>query len=151
MTTVESITSILEEQVSGYRTLLEVLQKEREYLVHFNAQGVEALSKEKDTVVLKLRLLEDERCRLIKQLAKDRNIDEHISLQQLAELTHDKALPRLRLQLISLLQGIAEMNTFNRVLIERSSSMIKNALHFLGSVGVNAHTGTTGTRFSREA
>jgi len=151
MTTIESIKSILSDQVNGYRTLLDVLRKEREYLVHLNAPAVEALSKEKDTIVLKLRLLEEERCRLITTVAQERSLNAPVSLQQLAQMTGDETFPQLRLQLISLLQGIVEMNEFNRVLIERSSSVIKNALNFLGSFGVAHATGDTGTRVSREA
>jgi hypothetical protein len=147
----QSIKNILSEQVSGYQMLMEVLRREREYLVHFNAAGVEALSKEKDTVVLQLRLLEEERIRLVRAFAADRKLDEDLSLQRLVEITGDEAFQRLRLQLISLLQGIVELNEFNRVLIERSSGVVKNALQFLSSLGVNLNTKNTGTRISREA
>ena len=57
MQTVENIKAILSEQVIGYRALLDVLRQESKYIVHFNAPRVEALSKEKDSIVLKLRLL----------------------------------------------------------------------------------------------
>lgn len=147
----QGIKNILSEQISGYRTLMEVLRREREYLVHFNAPGVEALSKEKDTVVLQLRLLEEERIRLVRDFAADRKLAEELSLQRLAELTGDETFQNLRLQLISLLQGIVELNEFNRVLIERSSGVVKNALQFLGSLGINQSTNSTGTRISREA
>jgi len=146
----QSIKNILSEQLSGYRTLMEVLRREREHLVQFNAPGVEALSKEKDTVVLRLRLLEEERLRLVRAFAADRTLTEDLSLQHLAELTGDEEFHKLRLQLISLLQGIVELNEFNRVLIERSSGVVKNALQFLGSLGVNHATKNTGTRISRE-
>jgi flagellar biosynthesis/type III secretory pathway chaperone len=147
----QSIKNILAEQVSGYRKLMEVLRQEREYLVHFNAPGVEALSKEKDTVVLQLRLLEEERIRLVRAFATERKLGEDISLKRLSEITGDEAFQKLRLQLVSLLQGIVELNEFNRVLIERSSGVVKNALQFLGSLGVNLGTKNTGTRLSREA
>jgi flagellar biosynthesis/type III secretory pathway chaperone len=146
----QSIKNILSEQLSGYRTLMEVLRKEREHLVQFNAAGVEALSKEKDTVVLQLRLLEEERIRLVRVFAADQKLAEDLSLQRLVELTGDEAFQKLRLQLISLLQGIVELNEFNRVLIERSSGVVKNALQFLGSLGVNSTVNNTGTRVSRE-
>jgi hypothetical protein len=147
----QSIKNILSEQVSGYRTLMEVLRREREYLVQFNAPGVEALSKEKDTVVLQLRLLEEERIRLVRAFAAERTLAEDLSLQRLTEITGDEAFQKLRLQLISLLQGIVELNEFNRVLIERSSGVVKNALQFLGSLGVNLNAKNAGTRISREA
>lgn len=151
MSTEQNIKNILSEQVGGYRTLRDVLRREREYLVRFNAPGVEALSKEKDTVVLQLRLLEEERIRLVSAFAADRKLAEDLSLQRLAEITGDGAFQTLRLQLVSLLQGIAELNEFNRVLIERSSSVVKNALQFLGSLGVNLNSKNSGTRISREA
>jgi flagellar biosynthesis/type III secretory pathway chaperone len=151
MSNEESIKNILSEQVSCYRTLMEVLRKEREHLVHFNAPGVETLSKEKDTIVLQLRLLEEERIRLVRAFAAERAPGEDLSLQRLSQLTGDETLQKLRLQLISLLQGIVELNAFNRVLIERSSSVVKNALQFLSSLGVNHISQNTGTRLSREA
>jgi len=147
----QSLKNILSSQINGYQTLIEVLRRERECLVHFNAPGVEALSKEKDTIVLQLRLLEEERMRLVRSFATERKLGEDITLQRLADITGDKAFQTLRLQLLSLLQSIGELNGFNRVLIERSSGVVKNALQFLGSLGVNLNSNTTGTRISREA
>jgi flagellar biosynthesis/type III secretory pathway chaperone len=151
MSTVESIKSILSEQVIGYRTLLEVLRRERECLIHFDPAGVETLSKEKDTVVLKLRLLEEERIRLVRSFAADHATAEQTALQKLIEVSGDDSFQQLRLQLISLLQGIMELNEFNRVLIERSSGVVKNALSFLSSLGVNLNAGKKGSLVSREA
>lgn len=151
MNLVDSIKSILSEQVAGYRTLLEVLRKERECLIHIDPSGVETLSKEKDTIVLKLKLLEEERIRLVRAFAKNLAIDERSALENLADVTGDNEFRQLRLQLISLLQGIMELNDFNRVLIERSSIVIKNALNFLGSLGVNLSAQRKGALCSREA
>jgi len=151
MSTAELIKSILTEQVSGYRTLLDILQREREYLLHFNAPGVEALSKEKDTVVLKLKLLEEERIRLVRCFVAEHAVDEQAAFQTLTEVSGDDSFQRLRLQLISLLQGITELNGFNRVLIERSVSVVKNALSFLGSMGVTVQSQKAGSLLSREA
>jgi flagellar biosynthesis/type III secretory pathway chaperone len=150
MNLAESIKSILSEQVAGYRMLLEILQRERECLVHIDPAGVETLSKEKDTIVLKLRLLEEERIRLVQAFARNLGVDERSALEKLAEVTGDGDFQRLRLQLISLLQGIMELNDFNRVLIERSSAVIKNALNFLGSLGINLQGNSRGALLSRE-
>jgi flagellar biosynthesis/type III secretory pathway chaperone len=151
MTTAEHIKAILAEQVSGYRTLLELLQREREYLLHFSAPGVEALSKEKDTVVLKLKLLEEERIRLVRAFAAEQSVDEHAAFEALTRATGDESFQRLRLQLISLLQSISELNGFNRVLIERSVTVVRNALNYLGSIGVTVQSTKAGSILSREA
>ncbi len=151
MNTAANIKAILVEQVEGYRELMKILQRERESLVHFNAKNVESLSKEKDTVVLKLRLLEEERIRLVGAFAADEAIAEEDAFRRLVEQAGDDSFQRLRLQLISLLQGIMELNGFNRILIERSAAVVKNALNFLGSVGVAAPATGKGAMLSREA
>ncbi len=151
MNTAANIKAILVEQVEGYRELMKILQRERESLVHFNAKNVESLSKEKDTVVLKLRLLEEERIRLVGAFATDEAIAEEDAFRRLVEQAGDDSFQRLRLQLISLLQGIMELNGFNRILIERSAAVVKNALNFLGSVGVAAPATGKGAMLSREA
>ncbi len=150
MSETDSIKAILTDQVAGYRALLDILQREREHLVRFNAVEVENLSKEKDTAVLKLRLLEEERVRLVRSFVAEQKIDERDAFPTLARVTGDESFQRLRLQLISLLQSITELNGFNRILIERSAVVVKNALAFLGSFGLDAAS-RRGALLSREA
>ncbi len=150
MKTIDKIHSILSEQVIGYRSLMETLRRERECLVNFNPDAVETLSKEKDTIVLKLRLLEEERIRLVRAFAAEQAIPEDSAMQKLTELSGDDRFQRLRLQLISLLQSIMELNDFNRVLIERSANVVRNALNFLGSFGIGAPVANKGSLLSRE-
>ncbi|MEW6417040.1 MAG: flagellar protein FlgN [Nitrospirota bacterium] len=151
MKTGDNIKSILIEQVSNYQMLLDVLQRERECLISFNSVAGEAISKEKDTIVLRLRLLEEERIRLVTKFADENGIKGGINLQRLYELTGDVSFQTLRLQLISLLQGIAELNEFNRILIERSMNFIKNATNFLDLFGMNLNSKGIGKVLSKEA
>ena len=147
---VADIKKVLHGQLQGYRSLFSLLTRERECLVDFNEQAVEELSKEKDTLILKLRLLEDERIRLMKRLTNEiysRNpelketdntktsaID--FSLAKLSALTGDDEFLEIRSNLKSLLQSLEELNSFNRVLIDRSLSYVKNNLNFLSTLGV---------------
>jgi flagellar biosynthesis/type III secretory pathway chaperone len=146
----ESIKNILTEQINNYRVLLELLQRERECLINLDADEVENLSKEKDTIVLKLRLLEEERIRLIKKYSADNAMKESVSLQDLFRLTADKDFQLIRSQLISLLQGIRELNEFNMVLIERSLSVVRHSVGFLESFGLQVDQINTGVMFSKE-
>jgi hypothetical protein len=43
----------------------------------------------------------------------------------------------MRLQLISMLQSIEDLNEFNGILIERSLSFIRNSLAFLKASGID--------------
>ncbi|KJU87535.1 FlgN [Candidatus Magnetobacterium bavaricum] len=174
MKTTDALKKILNEQVLGYKALFELLQVERQSLVEFNEQSVEKLSKEKDTLVLKLRLLEDERIRLMRkysleaskeaktrQVQSDANDDNNplvhvnikadISLKELAEITGDNVFLDIRSKLRSLLQGIEELNDYNKILIERSINYLKNNLNFLKTLGINPNVARKGFFITKEA
>ena len=149
MKTADSIKDIIFEQINGYLSLLDILRREKECLINFDAAAVEHISKEKDTAVLRLRLLEEERIRLASRLGRDKKIEGDISLQKIYELTGDTDFQMLRLQMISLTQGISEINQFNRILIEHSMHFVRNAANFLGSFGLKGLE--RGAVLSREA
>jgi hypothetical protein len=150
MSTADTIKNLLVEQIDGYRSLLDLLQRERECLLNLDASGVESISKEKDTTVMRLRLIEEERVRLVGKFSRENMIGGETNLQMLSEITKDDTFRTLRLQLISLLQGIEELNAFNKVLIGRSLNFIKNSMGFLESFGVGAGRSNSGSFFSRE-
>jgi flagellar biosynthesis/type III secretory pathway chaperone len=150
MRIIDSIKSILIEQIKSYRALLALLQRERECLISLDADEVENLSKEKDTILLRLRLLEEERIRLIKRYSADNAISGKISLQGLSELTEDNDFQVMRSQLTSLLQSIQELNDLNMILIERSLSVVRQSVGFLESFGLNINQNNTGVMLSKE-
>ena len=138
----EKIKGVLEEQIKEYKNLLALLRKERQCLIDIDENGVEDLSKQKDTTVLKLRLLEQERLRLMGEhfTADGRGAPEsHISLQELSVTTGDGSFLEIRRRMISLLQGIQELNEFNRVLIERSLHFFGDSLDFFGKAGASVN------------
>ena len=146
----DSIKSILIEQIKSYRVLLELLQRERECLINLDANEVENLSKEKDTILLRLRLLEEERIRLIKKYSADNTNSGNVSLQSLSELTADNDFQLMRSQLTSLLQSIQELNDFNMILIERYLSAVRHSVGFLESFGLHINQNNTGLMLSKE-
>ena len=137
MKPLEPLKSILSEQENCCRTLVGLLQKERKHLVEFDADGMEETMKEKDTHLLRLRLLEEERIRLTAALwpreagapAGD------VTLRSLAERTGDPELAGIRLKLVSLVQTIEDLNAFNRHLIDRSLGSIRPAAGFFRTFG----------------
>ena len=150
MKIIDSIKCILIEQIKSYRLLLEVLQRERQCLINLDANEVERLSKEKDTLLLKLRFLEEERIRLIKTFTASNGISSGITLQGLSELTADDDFKIMRSQLKSLLQSIQELNDFNMILIDRSLKVARHSISFLESFGLFINQNNTGVMLSRE-
>ena len=150
MKTDEAILNILKEQIRTYKILHDLLKKERAHLIKINAEKVEEISKEKDTVVMKLRLLEEERLRLMKRYAEEKHVSSDINLRELGELSGNTHFPELRSQLISLLQGIEEMNKFNSILIERSINHIRSTANFFSLFKSESIPHATGVLLSRE-
>ncbi|HMK50629.1 MAG TPA: flagellar protein FlgN [Thermodesulfovibrionales bacterium] len=137
MNTLDRIKDILVEQINGYRILLDLLQKERESVLSLDTNRVESISKEKDTVIIRLRLTEDERVRLLDKFAAENNLPRNFSLQSLIETTGDDGLEILRMQLVSLVQSIDELNKFNMVLIGRSLNFVRHSMAFFESLGLD--------------
>jgi len=140
MSLLETIKKVLSEQVQGCRLLLELLQREKVCLVNLQMEGIEALTKEKDILILKLRLLEEERIRLLDRFIIENFPDfstegdppQKISLLKLAELTGETIFLEIRSKLISLSQGIKELNDLNKIMIDRTLGFLKQKNNFLG-------------------
>lgn len=132
----KELKDVLKYQIKAHDELVSLLQKEREALMLFNPDEIERLAKEKDMVLMKIRLFEEERFKLLSQISNINKIDENITLSKLVELTGDQEFRELGLKLISLIQSVIELNEFNRILIERSSRHVSNFLVFLENSGV---------------
>ncbi len=147
----QAIINILREQINSYKILLELLTDERKSLVDIDADRIEQISKKKDTIVMRLRLLEEERQRLLAEFAHDNDADCDMSLHELGKLTKNDQIPELRSQLISLLQGIEEMNRFNSVLIDRSLLQVRTSSGFFQSFFNESRQSNTGALLSKES
>ena len=153
MSGLTSIKAILLEQETCCKALVALLQRERASLVDFDARAVEELTKEKDTLLLRMRLLDEERRRLVSSLSSEwRDCDEgELTLRVLAEKTGDSELSDIRLKLFSLAQSINDLNNFNKYLIDRSLSGVRSAKGFFDAFGDWAPEPTVnGTLLSRE-
>ena len=150
MTSERAIENILKEQVNTYKIFHDILTKERTYLINIEAEKLEEISKEKDTVIMRLRLLEEERQRLTSKFLADKGINGEINLKEMGTLTGNSIFPELRTRLLSLLQSIEEMNRFNSVLIDRSINYIKRSTNFIGSFAKENTGQTTGVLLSKE-
>jgi flagellar biosynthesis/type III secretory pathway chaperone len=150
MTSEKAIENILEEQIDTYKVFHDLLKKERTYLVNIEAEKLEEISKEKDTVIMRLRLLEEERQRLTKKFVDENDFIGEISLQELGTLTGNSVFKELRSRLLSLLQSIEEMNKFNSTLIDRSLNYIKTSTSFITTLTKEETPQTTGVLLSKE-
>jgi len=150
MTSDTAILNILEEQVRSYRLFHDLLIRERKCLVKIDPEMVEEISKEKDTVIMRLRLLEEERQRLVRKFSEENNLQGEVNLKELGRITGNERYKTIRLQLLELLQSIAELNKFNSILIDRSLNYFKMTSHFIGSFTHQDISRKSGVMVSKE-
>jgi len=141
---------MLQEQIKTYKMFHDLLSRERECLVKIDSEKVDEISKVKDTVIMKLRLLEEERQRLIKQYAEENGLESDVNLDKLGKLTGNSAFHEMRSQLLSLLQSIEEMNRVNSILIDRSLNHIKTTANFFNLFRKEYNPNSTGVLLSKE-
>ncbi len=139
MTSTGSLIGILEEEVRGYSELLSLLRKEKEAILSFRPGEIEEMAKEKDALVLKLRLLDDERKRLLREHTDEEGREP--DLMALYRRTGDRRLPELRSRLKSLMAGIQELNELNRILIDRATLHVRTSASFFQNFGITGGEG----------
>lgn len=132
----KELKEVLKSQIKIHDELVTLLQKEREALILFEPDEIERLAREKDMLLMKIRLFEEERMKLMEELSKKNNLTENITLSKLVELTGDREYRELGLKLLSLIQSVIELNEFNKILVERSSRHVNNFLVFLENNGI---------------
>ncbi|MGZ8460870.1 MAG: flagellar export chaperone FlgN [Candidatus Deferrimicrobiaceae bacterium] len=136
MTSLGALKVILMEQEKCCKALVDLLQKERAYLIDFEVGGIEELAKGKDTLLFRLRLLEEERVRLTAAIAAaPGGPPADVTLRGLVDRTGDAELAGIRLKLVSLAQSIEDLNSFNRHLIDRSLGSVRCATGFFQAFG----------------
>ncbi|MCL1925791.1 MAG: flagellar protein FlgN [Syntrophorhabdaceae bacterium] len=153
MSHLSSIKVILREQEACCKTLVGLLQRERGYLVDLDVRAVEELTKEKDTLLLRLRFLDEERQRLVSVLSKEWSgqSGKELTLCAMAERAGDTELSEMRLKLVSLAQSINDLNSFNRYLVDRSLSNARSARGVFEAFGDwSPEYAVSGTLLSKE-
>ena len=134
MTPEQAIEQILKEQIATYKTLKDILTTERKALVDIDVENIERISKKKDTVIMRLRLLEEERQRLLSEFISTKDLSGDINLKELSKLTGNEIFFDLRSQLLSILQSIDELNKFNSLLIDKSIRYYQTTTNHINSI-----------------
>jgi flagellar biosynthesis/type III secretory pathway chaperone len=127
-----------------YTLLYELLKREKIHLLNLDMDSIIEITKEKDTLLLKLRLLEDERKRLISKFVKD-----EIAINNILEYKKNSFMSDIFLKLTSLIQDIKKLSGVNRILISRSLDYINNISHFFDKTGINFNVKDSST-FTKE-
>ena len=126
------LVNVLNDLTKYYTLLYELLKREKAYLLNFDVDSIIEITKEKDTLLLKLRLLEDERKKIISKFFKN-----EIAVNNILEHKKNSFMSDTLLKITSLIQDIKKLSAMNRILISQSLDYINNTSHFFNKTGIN--------------
>jgi flagellar biosynthesis/type III secretory pathway chaperone len=133
-----NLVKMLEEQITLYRHLLEVVRKEKEILVSANLDELNETNRTKEAMLLKIRAIETERIKVASAISGALGLDpENPRLMEIAKYLNDTDADRLRnihsvLEL--LLRRVKDFNGQNEVLVQSALENVTGAMNEIRGV-----------------
>jgi len=129
---VDRLSGLLGGETELLESLLKTLQKERAAVVDSNLDTLNQATKEKENLILKVRILEEQRQHLMQRISRALNLrSSSLTLTQLAnmlEAPHSTRLKRSCSSIIALTQSIEDLNTLNKGLLMHSLDLVRSSL-----------------------
>lgn len=133
---------LLDRELDVYRSLLSLLQKERKIVVDCSIPELIQANKEKENLVLKIRILEQSREAIREDLAERMGLSpDELTLSTLEQRLKEPLatqLRTLRSKLSAILQSIREVNEENRVFLQHSADFVKGSLALIRYLTVSS-------------
>ena len=136
------LSDLLYKEFDIYRSLLSLLQEERRIIVDCSIEDLIQTNKEKENLVLKIRILEQSREGILEKLADRIGLSsDELTLSTLEERLKEPfatQLQTLRSNLSAILQSIREVNEENRVFLQHSVDFVKGSLALIRYLTVSS-------------
>jgi flagellar biosynthesis/type III secretory pathway chaperone len=132
-----SLAGLLEQKVSLYDEFISLLRREWDAIARFSRDNLQEILNKKETLALKLQVLDEQRESLIGELAEQLHLRvADLTLKKLVEGGNkaDPVFARLatyRTRLLDQIRTIKELNENNGVFINRSSLSLKRSMAFI--------------------
>ena len=133
----KTLLGLLEHATELYQSLHAVVQQEKDAVVGLNLHQLNQACKAKDNLLLKLRILEEQRQQLMDKLACDLNCSpQEISLTRLSgwvEEPYARKLHERSADLLSLIHTLQAANRQNKALLSHSLELIHGSYNLLNN------------------
>jgi flagellar biosynthesis/type III secretory pathway chaperone len=134
----EKFLGLLEQQTELYRMLLSVIDDEKNAVIAANLDKLNEAGKSKENLLLKLRILEEQRKHVLDELARHlKQPMETLTLAKLSELVgppHAHRLADCRSMLLELIGKIRQANADNRDLFAHSLNLVRASVNLISSL-----------------
>ena len=128
----DELIGIFEDQSNLHQSLISVLQDEKAAIVGSKLFELNRANKEKETLILKIKNLEDKRSDLTSTLVNSpEDESDDLTLEKLCKITNEPYSSRLnycRENTMSLISKMKELNDGNKILLTNSIKFIRGSL-----------------------
>ena len=137
-----SFLGLMEDEAGLWASLLADMQAEKRAVVASDLKQLNHISKSKENVILKIRIMEAQREKMLAQIAGHLAIPPgELTLETLAGRLAEPLASRLaalRSKLRALIASIRDLNQSNRVLLQQSLELVRGSLSVLDGL-INPH------------
>ena len=134
----EELIGVFEDQADLHQSLISVLRDEKAAIVGSKLFGLNKANKEKETLILKIKKLEDKRSDLVSTLANSLDDESHdLTLEKLCKITNEPYSSRLnscRENIMLSISKVKELNDGNKILLTNSIEFIRGSLTFFNNL-----------------
>jgi flagellar biosynthesis/type III secretory pathway chaperone len=131
----EMLASVVRDILTSYQKLLELGYQKREVLIQHNIQGIEAITKQEETLILKLDKLDEIRGNVIKEIARMRGFgDEKFTLSQISQGVEPETLYNIKSmeqEFSKVISEITQLNEVNKKIVEQAMLIVNCTLSLL--------------------
>ncbi len=131
----DALLHVLREEVSLYRSLADLLAQEQQALIRADTEAIEEAGKKKETLTLKVRLLEESRLSLVEKLESVESLGSDPTLSRIiamAEGPEAAALRECQSELRTLYDTTSNLVRMNQRLVGSSLQFLRGSLAILG-------------------
>ncbi len=132
---IDALLDVLREEVSLYRSLAELLAQEQQGLIRADTDAIEEAGKKKETLTLKVRLLEESRLSLVEKLSAVASLGSDPTLSRIIAIAGPSkaaALRECQSELRMLYDTTSNLVRLNQRLVGSSLQFLRGSLAILG-------------------
>ena len=134
----EKLIRLLEHATELYQSLCTVIENEKDAVVGLNLKQLNEAGKAKDSLLLKLRILEEQREQIMDKLAAELACSpQELTLTKLAQLVEETYAYRLRdssTDLLALIETLRDTSQHNKFLMSHSLELIRGSYNLLNNL-----------------
>jgi len=135
---IDELIRVFEKQIELHQELLTVLSKEKTSIVESNLEALNNANGEKETLILKVKNLEEKRLNLAVKIAESSGEScQDITLKRLCEITgepHSTRLDDCRSRLISMIKNVRDLNEENKILLTQGVELVRGSFMLLDNL-----------------